>query len=164
MVLAQAHDPQLGSHIRPLHNRLLTLLQRLLLLRVRVLGLLLATHVEDDLLRRQFLQRALHLLDVGAAVVFLFTGGLGAELVLLDGAEAVESVLEVRDALTVQEAFGRSLVVPGVVVHALVNHIDRERLVLIVIQLDAMRCGLLVLRVALFGDHAVKQGCLTFAT
>ena len=73
-------------------------------------------------------------------------------------------MLEVRDALTVQEALGRRLVVPGVMVRALVNHIDRERLVLVVMQLDTVSCGLLVLRVALFGDYAVKQGCLTFAT
>ena len=73
-------------------------------------------------------------------------------------------MLKIRDALTVQEALGCCLVVPGVVVRALVNHIDRKRLVLVVMQLDTMSCGLLVLRVALFGDHAVKQGCLTFAT
>ena len=49
-------------------------------------------------------------------------------------------------------------------VRALVYHIDGECLVLVVMQLDTVRRGLLVLRVALFGDHAVKQGCLTFST
>lgn len=73
-------------------------------------------------------------------------------------------MLEVRDTLTVQEALGCRLVVPGVMVRTLVYHIDGERLVLVVMKLDTVRRGLLVLRVALFGDHAVKQGCLTFAT
>ena len=32
MVLAQAYDPQLGSHVRPVNDRLFAFLQRLLLL------------------------------------------------------------------------------------------------------------------------------------
>lgn len=32
MVLAQAYDPKLWGHVRPLHDRLLAFLQRLLLL------------------------------------------------------------------------------------------------------------------------------------
>ena len=91
-MLAQAHNSQLRRHVRALPDRLLTFLE------CRCVGLFLyvaslTINIENYLLCSKLFQRALHLLDVRPAVVLLLARRLRPQLVLLDSAQSVQSVL-----------------------------------------------------------------------
>ena len=99
--LAEAHDSELRRHVRSLDHRLLAFLESCLLL-----DSLAATcspvHIEDELLRGQLFQGALHLLEVLAmTIVLLLAGGLGAHFILLSDAEAVSATVKIWDPLAV---------------------------------------------------------------
>ena len=137
-VLAEAYDAKLWSHVLSLNYRLFTFLER----RGLLFPVSLAAHIEHNLLCCKFLQGSLHLLNVRPAVVLLFAGRLRPQFVLVGGAQPIQTMLEVGNALAVEEGFGRgSLIVPRIM--HLIYHINRECLVLLMLH----RC-LLLLRVA----------------
>ena len=96
-----------------------------MLLRCSGVAALVAAHIKYNLLRGELLETALHLLldDVGGpTIVLLFARGLGPDLVLLRGVQAVEPVFEVGNPLAVEEGFCRGFIIPCIM--SLIDDID----------------------------------------
>ena len=96
-------------------------------------------------------------MDVRPTVVLLFAGRLRPQFVLLGGAQPIQPMLEVGNALAVEEGFGRSCLIVPRIVH-LIYDINRECLVLLMLH----GC-LLLLRVA-FLFVTVGECLVAFAT